>query len=82
MDRLQSANADDPSTLQGPISDPLEMQIARSMHEYHLARQIKVPDAVPASTGGQVKTSTDSCLCLFNLIVHVAALVRCSTDPS
>ncbi|KAL8913637.1 MAG: hypothetical protein Q9171_001602 [Xanthocarpia ochracea] len=43
----------------GPISDPLEMQIARSMHEYHLARQIKIPDAVPASTGGQVKTNWD-----------------------
>ncbi|KAL8728320.1 MAG: hypothetical protein Q9166_005463 [cf. Caloplaca sp. 2 TL-2023] len=41
------------------MTDPLEMQIARSMHEYHRARQIKVPDAVPASAGGQVKTNWD-----------------------
>ncbi|KAL9036142.1 MAG: hypothetical protein Q9180_004468 [Flavoplaca navasiana] len=43
----------------GQISDPLEAQIARSMHDYHLARQIKLPDAVPASAGGQVKTNWD-----------------------
>ncbi|KAL8802337.1 MAG: hypothetical protein Q9200_006615 [Gallowayella weberi] len=43
----------------GQIADPLEMQIARSMHEYHIARQIKLPDAVPASAGGQVKTNWD-----------------------
>ncbi|KAL8696752.1 MAG: hypothetical protein Q9201_007501, partial [Fulgogasparrea decipioides] len=45
-----------PSTLQGQITDPLEISIARSAHEYHQARQIKLPDAVPASAGGQVKT--------------------------
>ncbi|KAI4228078.1 MAG: hypothetical protein L6R36_001931 [Xanthoria steineri] len=43
----------------GQISDPLESQIARSMHDYHQARQIKLPDAVPASAGGQVKTNWD-----------------------
>ncbi|KAL8701047.1 MAG: hypothetical protein Q9224_000685 [Gallowayella concinna] len=43
----------------GQVADPLEMHIARSMHDYHLARQIKLPDAVPASAGGQVKTNWD-----------------------
>ncbi|KAI4183129.1 MAG: hypothetical protein L6R41_005567 [Letrouitia leprolyta] len=43
----------------GQMSDPLEMQIARSMQEYHAARTIKLPDAVPASAGGQVKTNWD-----------------------
>ncbi|KAL8670513.1 MAG: hypothetical protein Q9168_004947 [Polycauliona sp. 1 TL-2023] len=43
----------------GQITDPLEMQIARSTHDYHRARQIKLPDAVPASAGGQVKTNWD-----------------------
>lgn len=60
MDWLQGKTADQVVTLQGQISDPLESQIVRSMHEYHQARQIKLPDAVPASAGGQVKTSTDS----------------------
>ncbi|KAL8938822.1 MAG: hypothetical protein Q9211_003032 [Gyalolechia sp. 1 TL-2023] len=43
----------------GQIIDPLELQIARSMQEYHAARTIKLPDAVPASAGGQVKTNWD-----------------------
>ncbi|KAL9002520.1 MAG: hypothetical protein Q9188_004558, partial [Gyalolechia gomerana] len=43
----------------GQITDPLESQIARSMQEYHAARTIKLPDAVPASAGGQVKTNWD-----------------------
>lgn len=60
MDWLQGRTADHTFTRQGQIPDPLESQIARSMHEYHQARQIKLPDAVPASAGGQVKTSTDS----------------------
>lgn len=38
------------------------------MHEYHLARQIKLPDAVPASAGGQVKTSMLPCLVSFTSI--------------
>ncbi|KAL8840902.1 MAG: hypothetical protein Q9170_001095 [Blastenia crenularia] len=43
----------------GQMTDALEMQIARSMQDYHLARTIKLPDAVAASTGGQVKTNWD-----------------------
>ncbi|KAL9575957.1 MAG: hypothetical protein Q9212_007523 [Teloschistes hypoglaucus] len=42
----------------GQNTDPLEMSISRSTHDYHSARQIKLPDAVPPSAGGQVKTST------------------------
>ncbi|KAL8721281.1 MAG: hypothetical protein Q9225_001985 [Loekoesia sp. 1 TL-2023] len=49
----------DAFTLQGQIIDPLEMQIARSMQDYHTARTIKLPDAVSASAGGQVKTNWD-----------------------
>ncbi|KAL8710817.1 MAG: hypothetical protein Q9220_004620 [cf. Caloplaca sp. 1 TL-2023] len=41
----------------GPITDPLEMQITRSVHDHALARNFKLPDAIPASAGGQVKTS-------------------------
>lgn len=82
MDWLQGRTADHTFTLQGQISDPLESQIARSMHEYHQARQIKLPDAVPASAGGQVKTSTDSTLLLPVLLAHGAGLVYCSTDSS
>ncbi|KAI4259139.1 MAG: hypothetical protein L6R42_004735 [Xanthoria sp. 1 TBL-2021] len=59
MDWLQGRTADHTFTRQGQIPDPLESQIARSMHEYHQARQIKLPDAVPASAGGQVKTNWD-----------------------
>ncbi|KAI4253808.1 MAG: hypothetical protein LQ352_003476, partial [Teloschistes flavicans] len=43
----------------GQNTDPLEMSIARSAHDYHSARQIKLPDAVPPSAGGQVKTNWD-----------------------
>ncbi|KAL8692214.1 MAG: hypothetical protein Q9218_002714 [Villophora microphyllina] len=43
----------------GQNTDPLEMSIARSTQDYHSARQIKLPDAVPASAGGQVKTNWD-----------------------
>lgn len=43
--------------LQGQVIDPLELSIARSMNEYHSARTIHPPDALPASAGGQVKTS-------------------------
>ncbi|KAL9602086.1 MAG: hypothetical protein Q9219_002082 [cf. Caloplaca sp. 3 TL-2023] len=43
----------------GQIIDPLELQIARSMQDYHLARTIKLPDAVSAGAGGQVKTNWD-----------------------
>ncbi|KAL8849526.1 MAG: hypothetical protein Q9221_005533 [Calogaya cf. arnoldii] len=63
----------------GQLSDPLEMQFARSMNDYHLARQIKLPDAVAASAGGQVKTSTDSDPCPSILPLDPeAALVRYS----
>ncbi|KAL9586144.1 MAG: hypothetical protein Q9203_003969 [Teloschistes exilis] len=43
----------------GQNTDPLEMSIARSAHDYHSARQIKLPEAVPPSAGSQVKTNWD-----------------------
>ncbi|KAL9035851.1 MAG: hypothetical protein Q9214_006403, partial [Letrouitia sp. 1 TL-2023] len=43
----------------GPSIDSIDQQIFRQMTDYHLAKQIKLPDAVPASAGGQVKTNWD-----------------------
>ncbi|KAL9614245.1 MAG: hypothetical protein Q9167_001267 [Letrouitia subvulpina] len=42
-----------------PSIDIIDQQIFRQLTDYHLAKQIKLPDAVPASAGGQVKTNWD-----------------------
>ena len=47
---------------QGPSIDLIDLQTARQMSDYHLAKQIKLPDTGPPSAGGQVKTSTQATL--------------------
>ncbi|KAI9790314.1 MAG: transcriptional coactivator hfi1/ADA1 [Candelina submexicana] len=41
-----------------PEADPLDM-FSNMLHEYHHAKQIKLPDIVPASAGGLNKTNWD-----------------------
>ena len=56
------------------VTDPVTHAIATSMQEYHLAKQIKLPDTTPASAGGLNKTSTSQCPKLYFTSTNHAAI--------
>ena len=54
-------------SMQFEVTDLLAHGIATSVTEYHLAKQIRLPDTVPASAGGLNKTSNPLPNLLFSL---------------
>ena len=53
---------------QSDSSDLVSHSVARSMHNYHEAKTVRIPDHVPASAGGLNKTSKHSHLPSCSLI--------------